>query len=84
LPDCETLADLLTGSLQWASLELRTGTYSALLTTGDIRLIGDSGLRADVIRYAGLVNTVNMQLAQDAPQGWSASEVFRLGAPLRK
>jgi hypothetical protein len=77
LPGCETLADLLTTSLQWASLELRTGTFSALLATGDIRLIRDDALRGEVIRYAGVVNSITMLLAQDEPQGWAASQVFR-------
>jgi hypothetical protein len=77
LPGCDTLADLVASSLAWATLDLRTGTYVALLATGDIRLIRNDAVRGEVIRYAGLVDAIKGQLAQDVPQGWSASQVFR-------
>jgi hypothetical protein len=77
LPGCKTLDELLTATLEWSSLDLRTGTYGALLATGDIRLIRNDELRGEVIHYAGAVNTMNLHLEQDEPQGWVASEVFR-------
>ena len=40
-------------------LRLRTGTYSAPLTTDEIRMISNDLLQTEVISYAGLMDTVS-------------------------
>jgi len=77
LPSCEVMADMLLSALTWQPLELRTGTYSALLATGDIRLIRDSDLRAAVIRYAGVVDTVTRAVSQTEGEAWTTAQPFR-------
>jgi hypothetical protein len=77
LPSCDVLADLLQTALNWTELDLRTGTYSALLTTGDIRLIRNDTLRADVIRYAGVVDTVTAAFDRNESDAWGSAYTFR-------
>jgi hypothetical protein len=81
LPSCDALAEMLETALMWAPLQLRTGTYSALLATGDIRLIRDDGLRSEVIQYAGLVDVVTAALIRNESDAWASAYTFRRRVP---
>ena len=77
LPSCDALCDRLASALTWAPLTLRTGTYSALLTTGELRLIRNRSLRAEIVQYGGLVDAVMRQSNQTETESWSTALPFR-------
>jgi hypothetical protein len=77
LPSCDTLANWLISALTWKPLDLRTGTHGALLATGEIRLIQNDSLRTEVIRYAGLVDTVTRLSTRTEDNAWASAHTFR-------
>ncbi len=77
LPSCEELSNLMLTALSWFSLELRTGTYHALLTTGHIALIDDDDVRAEIIKYAGIVDSAMIALALIQEEQWITPKPFR-------
>jgi hypothetical protein len=52
LPPNDSLAAWMVGTLASSNLQLLTGTYEAIVSAGDLRLLQTDTLRAQVIRYA--------------------------------
>jgi hypothetical protein len=77
LPSCDTLSSLIRNSLTYSNVDLRSGTYSALMTTGEVRLIGDDSLRAQVISYASEVEGASARMEQWIPLMWDSAEPLR-------
>ena len=77
LPPCDTLASLIRTSLTYSSADLRSGTYAAMMATGEVRLIRDDSLRAHVISYASEVEGASARLEQWIPLMWDTAEPLR-------
>jgi hypothetical protein len=77
LPACDTLSSLIRNSLTYSSVDLRSGTYSALMGTGEVRLIRNDSLRAQVISYASEVEGASARLEQWIPLMWDTAEPLR-------
>ena len=67
-------------SISTPTLDVVTGTLSALTQTGDIRLIRSDALRGDILTYAALVNAVTgrVNLSQERAALHSATRTARM------
>ena len=77
LPACATLDSLVRTSLTYSNVDLRSGTYAALMGTGEVRLIRDDSLRAQVISYASEAEGASARLEQWVPLMWDTAEPLR-------
>jgi hypothetical protein len=77
LPPCDTLHQLIRATLTYSNVDLRSGTYAALMATGDIRLIRDNDLRAEIISSGSEVQGASARLEQWIPLLWDTAEPLR-------